>query len=50
MFTAHFERKYFFLLKGTLDFKTDGRKGRFGTMQTLTVPRTTRYLIKAWED
>ena len=25
-----------------------GRKGRFGTVQTFTIPRTTRYLIKAW--
>ena len=40
--------KYFFLLKGTLNLKTDRRRGRFGTIQTFTVPRTTCYLIKAW--
>nr|XP_058960210.1 putative lysozyme-like protein [Pocillopora verrucosa] len=32
----------------TLNLKTDGRKGRFGTIQTFTIPRTTCYLIKAW--
>ena len=42
------KRKYFFLLKGTLNLKSDGRRGRFGTIQTFTVPRTTCYLIKAW--
>ena len=31
-----------------MNLKTDGRRGRFGTIQTFTVPRTTRYLIKAW--
>ena len=45
---AHFRRNYFFLFKGTLNLKTDGRRGRSGTIQTFTVPRTTRYLIKAW--
>ena len=45
---AHFRRNYFFLFKGTLNLKTDGRRGRPGTIQKFTVPRTTRYLIKAW--
>ena len=31
-----------------MNLKTDGRRGRSGTIQTFTVPRTTRYLIKAW--
>ena len=31
-----------------MNLKTDGRRGRFGTIQNFTVPRTTRYLIKAW--
>ena len=31
-----------------MNLKTNGRRGRFGTIQTFTVPRTTRYLIKAW--
>ena len=38
----------FFLFKGAVNLKTDGRRGRFGTIQTFIVPRTTRYLIKAW--
>ena len=29
-------------------FTVDGRKGRFGTIQTFTVPLTTCHLIKAW--
>ena len=29
-------------------FGAGGRKGHFGNIQTFTVPRTTRYLIKAW--
>ena len=31
-----------------MSLKTDGRRGRFGSIQTFTVPRSTRYLIKAW--
>ncbi|XP_078370701.1 uncharacterized protein LOC144654404 isoform X4 [Oculina patagonica] len=30
------------------EFTTNGRKGRFGTVQTFTVPRSGRYRIKAW--
>ncbi|KAM7431601.1 hypothetical protein ABFA07_017842 [Porites harrisoni] len=29
-------------------FTTNGRKGRFGSVQTFTVPTTTRYRISAW--
>ena len=31
-----------------MTFTTRGRSGRFGTIQKFTVPRSTRYLIKAW--
>ena len=31
-----------------VNFTVNGRKERFGTVQTFTIPRTTRYLIKAW--
>ncbi|XP_022808161.1 loricrin-like isoform X2 [Stylophora pistillata] len=34
--------------KGFSNFKTDGRRGRFGIIQKFTAPRTSRYLIKAW--
>ena len=30
------------------EFTTNGRKGSVGTVQTYTVPRSGRYLIKAW--
>lgn len=30
------------------EFTTSGRSGKSGTIQTFTVPRTTRYHIKAW--
>ena len=32
----------------SLSFTTNGRKGRYGVIQTFTVPKTARYLIKAW--
>ena len=38
MFISHFRLKYFFLFKGTVNLKTDGRGGRFGTIQTFTGP------------
>ena len=31
-----------------LSFTTNSRKGRNGVIQTFTVPKTARYLIKAW--
>ncbi|PFX14163.1 hypothetical protein AWC38_SpisGene21703 [Stylophora pistillata] len=34
--------------EGFSNFKTDGRRGRFGIIQKFTAPRTSRYLIKAW--
>ncbi len=37
---------HFILVRLTLT--TRGRTGRFGTIQKLTVPRSARYLIKAW--
>ena len=30
------------------EFTTSGRSGRYGVIQTFTVPRTTLYQIKAW--
>ena len=36
------------LVSVPLSFTTNGRKGRSGVIQTFTVPRTARYLIKAW--
>ena len=33
---------------GSLQFTTNERKGRVGTIQKFTVPGSTRYLIKAW--
>ena len=38
----------FFLLLYPAGFGTGGRRGRFGKIQTFTVPQNTRYLIKAW--
>ena len=38
----------FFLLLFLAGLGTGGRRGRFGKIQTVTVLRTTRYLIKAW--
>ena len=35
-----------FLYRGS--FYGQWEKCRFGTVQTFTIPRTTRYLIKAW--
>ena len=32
----------------TWKFTTSGRSGRYGVIQTFTVPRTTLYQIKAW--
>ena len=31
-----------------VNLTTDGRKGRYGVIQKFTVPRSGRYLIKAW--
>ena len=39
----------FFLLLFLAGLGTGGRRGRFGKIQTFTVPQNTRYLIKAWE-
>ena len=33
---------------GPWEFTTSGRSGRYGVIQTFTVPRTTLYQIKAW--
>ena len=41
-------RSSFFLFLLLAGFGAGGRRGRFGSIQTFTVPRTTRYLIKAW--
>ncbi|CAH3168525.1 unnamed protein product [Pocillopora meandrina] len=41
-------KKGFFLFLLLAGFGAGGRRGRFGSIQTFTVPRTTRYLIKAW--
>ena len=30
------------------DFTTNGRNGRYGRILKFSVPRTARYLIKAW--
>ena len=38
----------FFLRPYPAGFGTGGRRGRFGKIQTFTVPQNTRYLIKAW--
>ena len=32
-----------------VNFTVSGRKERFGNVQTFTIPRTTHYLIKAWD-
>jgi len=37
-----------FLLLGPWTFTTSGRNGRFGPIVTFKVPRSARYLIKAW--
>ena len=37
-----------FIIAAILNLRTNGRKGRFGIIQTFTIPRTGRYLIKAW--
>ena len=39
---------FFFLFTSVGTLRYNGRRGRFGTIQTFTVPRTARYLIKAW--
>ena len=36
------------IVSGPWSFTTDGRKGRLGIIQTFTVPKAARYLIKAW--
>ena len=33
---------------GTWKYTTGGRSGRFGKIQKFVIPRSTRYLIKAW--
>ena len=47
----YFEYKsnnYQFTVALPLNFSTNGRKGRQGSIQQFTVPATARYLIKAW--
>ena len=36
------------IVSGSWSFTTDGRKERYGAIQTFTVPNAARYLIKAW--
>ncbi|KAJ7362182.1 hypothetical protein OS493_013276 [Desmophyllum pertusum] len=36
------------VLHNLANFTTNGRKGRFGTIQTFSIPRTAHYFIKAW--
>ena len=39
---------FIFFLIGFFQFTTNRGKGRYGTIQKFTVPRSARYLIKAW--
>ena len=43
-----YRRLIFLFLTVDLTFTTRGRSGRFGTIQKFTVPKSARYLIKAW--
>ena len=47
-FVIYSRRSSFFLFLLLAGFGAGGRRGRFGSIQTFTIPRTTRYLIKAW--